>query len=192
MTVCIAAVCGAAPKQPAKRIVLCTDLMGSNVLGKKLLVKDKFIARNWHCLTAGVDDEINALIPKLTKQLALLPHIDETNIVQAIRAALQARKIEKSDEITSLDIHDYFCETVAANASLGLEIISRPGEHVLPVADMGPAPGGRALPRKRQIQFVTEIAARIPPGWGRHRLVRKRAVNQQNRFPPVFTQTFRD
>jgi hypothetical protein len=95
VTVCIAAICEA--EDP--KIVLCTDLMASSPLGNKLVVKDYPLTKNWHCLTAGTDDEINALIPKLIRRLGMQP-IDETNIVPLIRAVLKERKIEKSDEIT--------------------------------------------------------------------------------------------
>jgi hypothetical protein len=101
MTVCIAATCDAnyaKPSEPPK-IVLCTDLMGSGSLGNRLTVKYRAIANDWHCLTAGIDDEINAIIPKLIKQLAVQRHIDETNIIPTFQAALKERKIEKSDEI---------------------------------------------------------------------------------------------
>jgi hypothetical protein len=65
-------------------------------------VKDKFIAHNWHFLTAGSDAEINATIHKLIRRVGLQAqaHIDETNIIPLIQAALKERRIEKSDEIT--------------------------------------------------------------------------------------------
>jgi hypothetical protein len=63
--------------------------------------------------------------------------------------------------VACFKVRDFFCEPIAANASLGLKIISLPCEST----DIAPAPGRRAMQQKRQIQFATEFAARLPPIW---------------------------
>jgi hypothetical protein len=48
----------------------------------------------------GGDDDLNALIPQLKARLMGLKKIDETNIVPALRAGLQDRKLERCNEFT--------------------------------------------------------------------------------------------
>jgi hypothetical protein len=90
MTICIASICDLV----APKIVACTDLMGSNPLGNKNVVKDKFVAANWHFLTAGSDDEINATMHKLISRIGLQSHIDETNIIPTFSRLLKSVRLK--------------------------------------------------------------------------------------------------
>ena len=53
-----------------------------------------------------------------------------------------------ADVATCFKMRDCFCEVIPPNASLGLKIISRPGEHVRCNPNVGPAACGRALLQK--------------------------------------------
>lgn len=99
MTVCIAAVCEIAKGE--RMLVLCADGKGSSPLGsKEQMLKIRLIAPRWRCLTAGADDEVNAILPLFRKHVGGLNPIDETNIVPAVKAALQERKSQRADEHT--------------------------------------------------------------------------------------------
>ena len=100
MTVCIAAVCGAAFD---RTIILCTDGKASNALGsKEAMLKDRALAKGWRCLSAGTDFEINSLLPLFEARIRGLAKVDETNIKPAIEGALQERKTQKADQYTRL------------------------------------------------------------------------------------------
>ena len=98
MTVCIAAVCGL-PNDPA--IVICTDGKGSTALGsKENMLKMRPVFNGWYCLTAGSEDDLIALRYLFKSKLMALPLLDETNVLPAVREAMQERKAQKADEFT--------------------------------------------------------------------------------------------
>jgi len=97
------------------------------------------------------------------------------------------------NDMISVDVVDCFkdrdllCERIAANAALGFKIVARPSEYILLISDMYPASSRRLSHQKIRVQFAAEIAAQQPPG---RRLVRKRAVDEQNCFARKFVKSF--
>lgn len=100
MTVCIAAVCENIVAGDAK-IVLCTDGRGSGPLGnKEFTMKDRYLNHRWRYLTAGGDNDLNALEVILKARFANCGPQDETTIQDLLRAALQDLKLARCNEFT--------------------------------------------------------------------------------------------
>ena len=97
VTICIAAICDVRPDLIHK-IVLCTDGRARNILGDtEHNLKNFPIDLRWRCLTSGDEPEILAVLPILKKRFAKTV-IDETNVVEIVRRALQQRLLEKKEE----------------------------------------------------------------------------------------------
>jgi hypothetical protein len=102
MTVCIAAACMEKDKDGTQRfrIVMCADWRVSSALGTSdTKLKLRTLAKGFSCLTAGIESEINSIVPKLQSAFKKFTNeIDETNIQNLIRGTLNDRKKEKIDE----------------------------------------------------------------------------------------------
>jgi hypothetical protein len=97
-TVCIAAVCDTQPGVDQK-IILCTDGKASSVPGDtEHNLKAHALTLRWRCLTSGNEQEIEALLPLLSKSFRTAITIDETNVVELARAALRQRLLDKREE----------------------------------------------------------------------------------------------
>ncbi len=102
MTVCIAAICELGHLEK-RGIVLCTDWQVSSALGSaQTFLKQRHMARTWLALTAGLDSDILALIPRFRAALISAQRstekISDMNAPKIIRDVLDFRKREKIDE----------------------------------------------------------------------------------------------
>jgi|SRR5271165_611519 len=100
VTICIAAICN---DNDEHAIILCADGKEGSFLGsRENAFKIKHIQKNWLCLVAGQDNDINALVPLFRKEMRSLQTKEETNVLPAIQAALRARKTQKIESYTTL------------------------------------------------------------------------------------------
>lgn len=98
MTICIAAVCDDGPHQV---IILCADTKGSSPLGTThLSSKQSNLGDDWACLSAGSEDECNAMLPIFRQAFTETDVKDETKIVERVQSCLRKRKIEKANDFT--------------------------------------------------------------------------------------------
>lgn len=99
MTICIAAAANVA--SPERRaIIFCSDTRMSGALGTaELRRKDYMLRAGWICLMSGNENDILALVPLLNRSFQEPEMIDETNVCQLVRNALNRRKREKVEEL---------------------------------------------------------------------------------------------
>lgn len=96
MTVCISASC---KDRNQRCIVLCTDWQVSSALGSaQTKLKQHFLRFPWTCLASGTEPDILAALRLLKKHFIAAKTIDETNVPELVRAALNERKKEKTNE----------------------------------------------------------------------------------------------
>jgi 20S proteasome alpha/beta subunit len=100
MTICIAASCDSRRNSEAKLIV-AFDWKVSTVIGTaETKHKLTHLPNGWSCLCAGNEAEAIALVSLLRQQFGGEGRIiNETNVVQLFRNALNLRKKEKADEL---------------------------------------------------------------------------------------------
>jgi 20S proteasome alpha/beta subunit len=98
MTVCIAASASIGPFERA--IVLCSDTRMTSALGtSEYRRKDHWLIKGWFCLMSGEEGDMLALLPLLRRNFRATKEIDETNVCQLVRDALNERKREKIEEL---------------------------------------------------------------------------------------------
>lgn len=102
VTVCIAAIYDTYDESRYQQgIILCTDWLSSSPLGQsETSLKERVLKPGWYCLTAGTKSEILATLSHLKREFRSAEEINETNVVNIVRTALNARKREKSEEYT--------------------------------------------------------------------------------------------
>jgi hypothetical protein len=98
VTICIAAICNTFKNEP--RIVLCHDWQTSSQEGIGSKNKERSLGKGGYCLTSGFDGQITAAYQHLKQAFAEWKEdIDETNLTKIVRNGLQARKLEKCEEL---------------------------------------------------------------------------------------------
>jgi hypothetical protein len=121
---------------------MCSDWKTSSVLGTaQSYYKTRVIGRGWHCITAGTQTDIEALLRFYKNHLEQLTvQIDETNVKAVMREPLILRKREKANEYTigkfgvSYDFNlgkDKLPPDVFRDATLEISRISLAAEFIL-------------------------------------------------------------
>lgn len=98
MTICIAAICEV---NNDPKIVLCSDWKLSSALGSaETGFKQRAIGKLWISLFSGDVSAARALIILFKKHLQPTNKLDETSVVQFVRAALNERKSDLANELS--------------------------------------------------------------------------------------------
>jgi hypothetical protein len=102
VTVCIAAACEIGTHN--RKLILCADMLQSGAMGKAdTSLKIRLMGHHgWQLLTAGDDDEIQAMLPlfrRCIRERSTAEGLTETDATAAVRAAISIRRAERAEEI---------------------------------------------------------------------------------------------